>query len=281
MLNINDKRVSIAALLMCLLFVSPQILASGATSSVFRFQQVMADKGLAQAQYKLAMMYESGTGVEASLIKAKIWYGRAALQNYKPAQHRLTYMDLKQNGYQTHHAAWIDDLKRDAVYGDGEALFLLGQMYADGTGVQQDLEKSRGLLKKASAGNVAGSETELLRVEGLYLAQQQRRQQEAEKQQAARKAQDLEQQKLQKQRQQRREQQRIAREKQLIVERQRQLEMIRKREVEQARIERELAKARARELIREAEQQAAGLLISETDTSSICSGRNRFSSTCR
>jgi TPR repeat protein len=276
MLSINDKKLVAITLLMCLTFMSSSSFASGAAASVFRFQQTMADRGLPQAQYKLAMMYESGIGVEKSLIHAKIWYGRAALQDFKPARHRLTYLDMKQHGVQSQHADWVADLKRDAMFGDGEALFLLGQMYADGVGIGQNLRKSLELLRKASAGNVAGSESELLRVETIYLAQkeqaeQQRRQQAAERKQVE---QEQQRQQIEQQRQRRLEQQRMAREKQLIAQRQHQLELARKR---QAEAQRALAEQQARQAAVEA------MLITETQTgaSTICSGNNRFSATCR
>lgn len=278
LLKKNDKRLITVALLMYLTLMSSVSFASGTAASVFRFQQTMADKGLPQAQYKLAMMYESGIGVEKSLIHAKVWYGRAALQDFKPARHRLTYLDIKQHGVQPHHADWVDDLKRDAMFGEGEALFLLGQMYADGVGIEQNLQKSLALLRKASAGNVAGSESELLRVETIYLAQkeqaEQQRQQQAAEQKQVEQEQQRQRQEMEQQRQRRQEQQRIAREKQLIAERQHQLEMARKR---QAQAQKERADQQARRAAVEA------MLITETQTgaSNICSGRNRFSATCR
>jgi TPR repeat protein len=48
------------------------------SSSIFKFQQSLAENGNVQAQYKLALMYEKGEGVEASFDKALHWYDRAA-----------------------------------------------------------------------------------------------------------------------------------------------------------------------------------------------------------
>jgi len=271
-LNINDKRLATIILLVCLTLSSSASFAAGADASVFRFQKTMADKGLPQAQYKLAMMYESGIGVEQNLIHARLWYVRAALQNFKPARHRLTYLDIKQNGFVgPQHAEWIKQLKREAVFGEGESLFLLGQMYAEGTGVQQNLEKSLELLKKAAASNIAGADAERLRVESMYLAQKEqqkklRMQKAAEQQQAIQQQQQIE-----KQRQQRLEQQRLVREQQLIAARKHQLELARQRQAD-----RNLAEQQARIAARQ-----ASLMITETTASNICSGRNRFSATCR
>lgn len=277
MLKINDKRLAGLALVVCLALISSHSFAAGATASVFRFQQKMADKGMPQAQYKLAMMYETGAGVEKNLIQAKLWYGRAAYQDYKPAQHRLTYLDIRQKGFKDQHQAWLQDLKKDAANGDGEAALLLGQMYADGIGLSRNLKKSIGLLRKAYAGNVPGSETELLRVESIHVAEQARKQ-EMQRQKAADRehAEQLRKQRLQEQRQKRLEQERDARERQLIAERQRQQRLLRIRQQQLEERKKQAAYQRALQAAMD-----TTVLISESDSSNICSGRNRFSATCR
>ncbi len=285
---INEKRLNLSLMLLLgSLLLSTQSFAGGASTTVFRFQQTMADKGLPQAQYKLGMMYETGSAVEQNMLQAKFWYGRAAFQNYKPARHRLTYLDIKQNGFTPQHEQWVRDLKQDAAHGNGEAMLLLGQMYEDGIALQRDLDKSITVLRKASAANVPGSEAELLRVENQLLAEQraeqQRKQALAEQQQAKaerqkqieqqRRAEQLKQQKLQEQRL-RREQQERERQRQLIAERERQqrLQAIRAEQERQRRIASQKALEAA---LREP------MLVTETDTSDVCSGSNRFSATCR
>lgn len=136
--------------------------------SVYRFQQKLANKGNPDAQYKLGMMYETGNGVEINPVKARTWYNKSAYQNFKPAKNRLIYLDIKQNGLKENHNFWIKSLRHDAVYGDGEALFLLGQMYSKGIGVNRDLEKALRILQKAAASNIPGSELELAQTERTY-----------------------------------------------------------------------------------------------------------------
>lgn len=278
----NDKRlITCIVLILGITLLPATVFAGSASTSVFRFQQKMADKGIPQAQYKLGMMYETGVAVERNLIKAKLWYGRAAYQNYKPAQHRLTYLDVKQNGFTPAHEQWVRDLKQDASFGNGEALMLLGQMYADGIGLQTNLDKSLELLRKAVGANVPGSETELARVDTMYAVQQKQRLAEQQavqlKQQQLdeqKRAQQAEQQRWQEQRQRRLEQERRQREQQLIAERRHQQQLaIRQAELEK---QKKLASQRALEAaLREP------MLVTETDTSDICSGHNRFSATCR
>jgi len=135
------------------------------SSSVFRFQQQMAKRGNAESQFKLGLMYETGSGIEPSQIQAISWYIKAAEQNYKPASNRLTYLDIKKSGFNSNHKEWLQQLKSDARFNEGEALFLLGQMYSEGTGVNKSLTLALSHLRKAKGGNIPGSEAEIARVE--------------------------------------------------------------------------------------------------------------------
>jgi len=55
--------------------------ASGQSNIVFVFQQKLANKGNARAQYKLATMYESGTGTERDMEQA----GHSRKNNSRPS----------------------------------------------------------------------------------------------------------------------------------------------------------------------------------------------------
>ena len=54
-----------------------------------------AEKGLAQAQFKLGDFYESGTVVLQDLAKALSWYAMAAQQGHQNAQLRLDILSLE------------------------------------------------------------------------------------------------------------------------------------------------------------------------------------------
>ena len=171
MLHIKTiRRLSIVSALSLILSFNSSSIASDldASVSVLRFQQKMAHKGHPEAQYKLAMMHESGTVVKIDIDQAKYWYKKAAYQDFKPAKNRLVYLDIRQNGFKKTHNFWLKDIEHDALYGDGEALFLLGQMYLYGTGLKQDLKKSVNILKRAAAYNIPASEAELNRAEKKY-----------------------------------------------------------------------------------------------------------------
>ncbi len=144
------------------------------SASVFLFQKQMAKRGNAESQFKLGLMYETGSGINASAALATSWYKKAARQNYKPASNRLIYLEIKKSGFKESHKKWLKELKDDARFNEGEALFLLGQMYSEGTAVDKNLSRSLKYLRKAAGGNIPGSEAEIARVEReLTLLQEQ------------------------------------------------------------------------------------------------------------
>ena len=166
--HLNDKRhlVLCFVLSFALSFVwLPLLHATDDTAaSIAKFQQTMALKGHASAQYKLAMIYETGEGVTQDIPASRIWYSRAADQAYMPAAHRLAYLDMQHN-HRHADPIWLNQLHRDADAGDGEIMLLLGQMYAWGTGLTVDLKQASKYLRQARSQNIPGSETELARVE--------------------------------------------------------------------------------------------------------------------
>lgn len=135
------------------------------SASVYRFQKKMAKRGNAESQFKLGLMFETGSGVEQGLVNAILWYKKAADQNFKPAINRLTYLDIKKSGFTRSHKRWVKQLQKDAQFNEGEALFLLGQMYSEGTGIKKDLNQALILLSKAARSDIPGSESAINRVE--------------------------------------------------------------------------------------------------------------------
>lgn len=284
----NDKKSLLYLLLIIALSLSHINIAYAydTVTSVFIFQKKMAEKGNVESQYKLAMMYEVGSGVEKNLQAARIWYGRASYQNYKPAFNRLTYLDIKQNGFKDHHKPWLNELRREAELNDGESLLLLGQMYSEGIGVQKSLTRSISLLKQASAGNVSGAESEILRVEKeLHELQVKIKKREIEQKYQLEKQKKLEEENIRKQieinqvkKQKQREAQKALLEKRQTLKKKRQLEAQKKR-AEAEKLKQEEIKKKLKLIQQQNESQNPTNMDSNSDA--VCSGRNRFSPTCR
>ena len=286
--HINDKRHLMLCLVLSFAHL-PLLYASEDTStSIIKFQQTMAAKGHPSAQYKLAMIYETGDGVTQSgviqadvtqnIAAARIWYSRAANQAYKPAAHRLKYLDMLQNQTDADQS-WLAQLQRDADAGDGEVMLLLGQMVANGSGLPADLKRATYYLRKARSLNVPGSEAELARVDAsikqqtaqqtlvtrLAAAEEKHAQQKTS---AALAEQHLaEQQRLQHIQQQKKiAQAQLAQRQQLLAEQQRQLQSS------------STSPAKPEVL---ADRKTAPAVAAEPANQSPCFGRNQFAPTCR
>ena len=177
----NDKRL---ALCLALNIICVPLLLHAATDeasvSIIKFQQTLAAKGQPAAQYKLAMIYETGDGVEPNITASRIWYSRAAEQSYKPAAHRLKYLDMLQNKNRA-DPHWLSQLQSDADQGDGEVRLLLGQMYANAAGLDTDLKLATHYLRLARAQNVPGADSDLAHVDARLRQQVEQQNQSAQR----------------------------------------------------------------------------------------------------
>lgn len=135
------------------------------SSNIFNFQHKLALNGNEHAQYRLASMYETGDGTEVDIEQAKHWYGLAAKAGLKAASNRETYLRIKEQGFnQARDAEWLAGVKADASEHDAEAVFLLGQLYRQGLGVEKDLNKSLELFKQDKILSNANVETEIAKI---------------------------------------------------------------------------------------------------------------------
>jgi len=132
------------------------------SGNVFKFQQKLAAKGNAGAQYKLGCMYEFGTGTKQDIDQAQHWYEQASIAGVKAASDRMTYLLVKQQGYdQVKYSDWLNSVKKDANESKGDAMFLLAQLYREGIGVGKDLNKSLEILDQVSLLGAADIENEV------------------------------------------------------------------------------------------------------------------------
>ena len=285
--HINDKRHLMLCLVLSFAHL-PLLYASEDTStSIIKFQQTMAAKGHASAQYKLAMIYETGDGVTQSgviqadvtqnIAAARIWYSRAANQAYKPAAHRLKYLDMLQNQTDADQS-WLAQLQRDADAGDGEVMLLLGQMVANGSGLPADLKRATYYLRKARSLNVPGSEAELARVDASI------KQQTAQQTLVTRRAAAEEMHAQQKAS--------TALAEQHLAEQQRLQHIQQQKKIAQAQLAQRQQLAEQRRLLQSsstspaksevlADRKTAPAVAAEPANQSPCFGRNQFAPTCR
>ena len=135
------------------------------SSSVYKFQHKLAESGNPQAQYKLAMMYEAGIGADRDIEQARHWYTEASAAGNKAATDRMTFLTVKQQGYQKDkHERWFQGIERDASENKPEAMIILAQMYRKGIAVNKDLGRSLELLSEVNSTGVVNVEREMLAV---------------------------------------------------------------------------------------------------------------------
>lgn len=119
---------------------------------IFEFQHRLAERGNTFAEYKLGTLYEFGISVDADTDKAITWYRKAAGKQYLPAINRLTYHEIRKNGFRKQtHSPWLKELVKQAQSSEPNAMIVLGQMYHHGIHLKQDLNKALYFLDYASA----------------------------------------------------------------------------------------------------------------------------------
>lgn len=281
-LNTVKKFQAIIGLVFALIIVTPAN-AINIDEKIFNFQQKMADAGNVKAQYKLAYMYETGRGVNRDLSKAQQWYQKSAEKGYISSQHRITYIEVKRNGFKPKHRAWIKQLKADAD-SDDKVMFLLANMYETGIGVKDDLNKARYYYKKSTAKGNADAETRLFALEQRMRRVQEKQAAKEAEEKALKKAQLLAEKKA---REEKRAKQKEQQAKLKKLQQQKQLEA---KKAEKAK--KELAKQRKQEQqkIKQAKQvkpvptiavKEAETEVEEVFETDLCSGKAaRFRTQC-
>ena len=111
----------------------------------------LAQRGSLMSMIYLAWAYRHGTGVNASDDKAEAWYQRAVDSGSQLATYYLGHYYLEKNEYSK--AEEVFSIGASAEY--SPAIYCLGCMYHEGTGVAKDVDKAYFLfIKGASLGHV-------------------------------------------------------------------------------------------------------------------------------
>ncbi|MCL0044977.1 trypsin-like peptidase domain-containing protein [Nitrospinaceae bacterium] len=103
--------------------------------------KILAEQGIAGAQYNLGQMYLRGQGVPQDYKEAVKWYRLAAEQGNANAQFNLAQMYANGDGVTQDYKEAIKWWKLAAEQGDAKAQFNLGVMYEKGETVPQDYKE--------------------------------------------------------------------------------------------------------------------------------------------
>lgn len=263
---------------------------SNVSAGLFRFQMSLAEKGNAEAQYKVGEMYELGKSVPKDITNALIWYEKAAAQGHAKAGYKILYLEIQANGLNDFSKTQLGVLRQEAASGNADAQYFLGKMYATGVGVPKSLNNALTWLNKATFNGVAEAEHEAIAVEeelarirakeaqkraaALEESKKKKLEEERLKAEQAKAAEQKRQQEAQRKRQRELEQMRAAEERQRI-------EAQKQAQTEKQRMAQQQSKAEAEaEPVQNAQQESAD--SKETFVSDPCKGpQARFMSTCR
>ena len=105
--------------------VQPLIEESGEIIKLKRF----AEKGNAEAQYKLGLMYDMGEEVDQDYGKAFEWYEKSANQGLASSQSKLGSMYRYGKGVEVNHAKASEWYWKAYEQGNEEAHYQLGTIY--------------------------------------------------------------------------------------------------------------------------------------------------------
>lgn len=109
----------------------------------------LSDDGIAEAQYRCAIMIQNGLGVIARPAAAAKLMRAAADQNLGLAQHSMGVMYLFGEGLDQDTKQAITWLEQAGASGLAGAWSTLGMIYAEGQGIDKDIERARVYYQKA------------------------------------------------------------------------------------------------------------------------------------
>jgi uncharacterized protein len=110
----------------------------------------LAEKGNAQAQYRLGRMANLGQGRPSDKKEAARWFHLAAEQGLAAAQGALGYLCLVGEGVSQNNDLALKWTRKAALQGDATAQFNLSVMHGEPFGIKKDPAESLKWLRKAA-----------------------------------------------------------------------------------------------------------------------------------
>ncbi|MFZ6720722.1 tetratricopeptide repeat protein [Undibacterium sp. Ji49W] len=120
-----------------------------------------ANKGNADAQFNLGLMYLNGEGIEQDYKQAMSWFEQSASKDNVRAQVNLGRMYAKGKGIVSNHGIAASWFRKAADQGYADAQYSLGILYVTGTGVPRDFAKAKELFQQAANQSNASGQYQL------------------------------------------------------------------------------------------------------------------------
>lgn len=124
---------------------------------MYRLMRKFAERGVAEAQSQLGVLYNSGQGVTENHAEALRWFRKAAEQGYAFAQYSVgLYYNVGRGGVTRDYVEAVRWYRKSAEQGYAVAQSILGTMYVDGNGVTRNIyEAFRWFRMAAERGHAA------------------------------------------------------------------------------------------------------------------------------
>ena len=134
----------------------------GDFETAFAVWEPLAQKGNANAQFKLGGMFAKGKGVIKNIETAFVWYSKAAFNGHKRAAYNKAFMLTKGMGTPKDEKEAFNIYHRLAANGDViEAQHAVAVAYAKGAGVRQDFKLAKKWYDKAALSNYITTQIDL------------------------------------------------------------------------------------------------------------------------
>jgi CHAT domain-containing protein/Flp pilus assembly protein TadD len=153
--------VFVLCLISIVVYADNQDEVESPSSQAASFQAIVekAERGDAEAQNDLGLMYLNGEGVTQNDVEAAKWFRKAAEQGQADAQVNLGWMYNYGKGVTKNDSEAIKWHRKAAEQGYAQAQFILGARYSLGKGVAQNgVEAAKWFLKAAEQGHADASE---------------------------------------------------------------------------------------------------------------------------
>ncbi|MFO1314728.1 MAG: tetratricopeptide repeat protein [Burkholderiales bacterium] len=121
----------------------------------------LAERGDAEAQYRIGLMYEFGRGYPVDKAQGIAWFRKSAAQGHTAAQQELGVIYTTGDGVPKDDAQAVEWFRKAATAGNPTAQFNLGLMIAKGAGVRQDDAQAVDWFRKAAAQGFAAAQFKL------------------------------------------------------------------------------------------------------------------------
>lgn len=115
----------------------------------------LAERGNAEAQYRIGLMYEFGRGYPQDKAQGIAWFRKSAAQGHTAAQQELGVIYTTGDGVAKDDVQAVEWFRKAATAGNPTAQYNLGLMTAKGAGVRQDYAQALDWFRKAAVQGMA------------------------------------------------------------------------------------------------------------------------------